>query len=251
MSTARGRICYRDRWRRVDTLQMSADTNQVVAITRPSGEVRRHDRRTAIIDAATELFADGGFDGVSVQEIADKAGTHKTTVLYHFDTKEALHEAVLEKALGRVAEIQREFLAGPFERERVGYLIDQIHNFYADHRPLARLLQRELLEPVGSEAYLKLFVDPIYVPAMESFRRAMKRGVIRSIDPALFIHDTHVTLIGYFCHAPFLERLRPDVDPYTTDALIARRDYLVNQIFAQLAPETAAQTVGKKRTGGR
>lgn len=244
----------------VDSPNPRSDTNHVVAISRPSGEDRtthvakpaveppprrQGDRRVAIIDAATDLFAERGFDGVSVQEIADAAGTHKTTVLYHFDTKDALHEAVLEQALGKVSEIQREFLAGPFARERLGYLIDQIHSFYAEHPSLARLLQRELLDPVGGEAYLKLFVDPIYVPAMEMFDRAIRGGLVRPIDPALFIHDTHVTLIGYFCHRPLLERLRPGVDPYSVEALIGRRDYLVDQIFAQLTPKRDPRTASK------
>jgi AcrR family transcriptional regulator len=201
--------------------------------------------------ATAARLADRGFDGVSVQEIADAAGTHKTTVLYHFDTKDALHEAVLEQALGRVAEIQREFLEGPFARERVGFLIDQIHAFYAEHPALARLLQRELLDQKGSEAYLKLFVDPIYVPAMRSFQRAMDAGIIPRIDPALFIHDTHVTLIGYFCHRALLERLRPGVDPYSVEALIARREYLVDQIFRQMAQATRDTKSAKKQTKQR
>jgi AcrR family transcriptional regulator len=226
----------------------------VVAIPRPSGESptrRQGDRRQAIIEAATDLFADRGFAGVSVQEIADAAGTHKTTVLYHFETKEALHEAVLAQALGRVAEIQQDFLSGPFTRDRVAYLIDQIHAFYAEHPSLARLLQRELLDRNGSEAYFKLFVDPIYVPAMKSIQAAIDAGAIRPIDPALFIHDSHVMQIGYFCHGALLERLHPGLDPYSVEALIARREYLVDWVFRELAVDGGSETrevkSGKRR----
>jgi TetR/AcrR family transcriptional regulator len=213
----------------------------MVAISPLDGQARkRTDRRQAIVGAATELFAERGFSGVSVQEIADAAGTHKTTVLYHFATKDALHEAVLDEALGRVVEMTREFLAGDFKRGRVAYLLDQMHAFYAEHPALARLLQRELIEP-GSEAYFARFVDPIYVPAVLSLERAMEAGLIRPIDPAFFIHDTHVTLIGYFCHRELLERLRPGVDPYSVESLIARREFLVDRIFRQLTPERAAR----------
>lgn len=223
------------------------DTDHMVAIARPVGEGRRAARREAIIDAATGLFAEKGFDGVSVQEIADAADTHKTTVLYHFDTKDALHDAVLDQALGRVAEVQREFLAGDFARERVAYLIDQMLAFYAEHPSLARLLMREMLDPEGSEAYLRRFVDPIYVPAVASMTKAMRAGRIRTIDPAQFIYDTHVTLISYFCNAPLLRRLKPGVGPFSVEALIARREFLVDRIFQQLTPD-ATLTLPRRGT---
>ena len=201
----------------------------------PTGP-RRNQRRRAILDAATGLFAERGFGAVSVQEIADAAGTHKTTVLYHFETKDALHDAVLDEALGRIAEVMREFLSGEFARDRVGYLLDQMQSFFAEHISLARLLERELLESVDAEAYLKRFVEPIYIPALRSLEAAMNAGRIRRIDPALFIHDLHVQLIGYFCHRPLLERLKPG-DPFSIEALIERREYLVDQIFRQLTPD--------------
>jgi AcrR family transcriptional regulator len=174
-----------------------------------------------------------------VQEIADAAETHKTTVLYHFETKEALHEAVLDEALGRLAMVMREFLAGELRRDRLAYLLDQNQSFFAEHISLARLLQRELLESTDVEAYLQRFVEPIYLPALKSIERAIAAGAIRRIDPAFFIHDLHVQLIGYFCHRPLLERLRPG-DPYSVETLIERRDYLVDQIFRQLTPDKPA-----------
>ncbi|MHB8376640.1 MAG: TetR/AcrR family transcriptional regulator [Dehalococcoidia bacterium] len=200
----------------------------------------RPGRRRAILDAATALFAERGFGAVSVQEIADAAHTHKTTVLYHFNTKEALHEVVLDEALGRIAAVMREFLAGELRRARVAYLLDQMHAFFAGHVALARILERELLESSDPEAYLRRFVEPIYVPAVEALERAMAAGAIRRIDPALFVHDLHVQLISYFCHLPLLARLKPG-DPLSVDALIARREYLVDQIFRQLMPPDDAQ----------
>lgn len=201
----------------------------------------RLDRRRAILDAATELFADRGFGAVSVQEIADAAHTHKTTVIYHFATKDALHEAVLDEALGQIAAVMHEFLGGEFKRERVAYMLDQIHAFFADHLALARILERELLESTAPEAYLRLFVEPIYMPAVAMLNRAMDEGVIERIDPAFFIHDLHVQLVGYFCHRPLLERLKPG-DPFSIEALIARREHLVTQLFRTLAydPDTDA-----------
>jgi AcrR family transcriptional regulator len=221
----------------------------------PSGEaaVARGDRRRAILDAATALFSERGFGAVSVQEIADAAGAHKTTVLYHFETKEALHEAVLAEALGRIAQVMREFLSGEFTRGRVAYLLDQMLAFFAAHIELARLLERELLESADPEAYLKGFVEPIYVPAVAAIQRAMDAGVIRRIDPALFIHDLHVQLIGYFCHRPLLERLKPG-DPFSVDALIARREHLVDQVFRQLmidAEDAGRTPAPRRRNGGR
>ena len=195
-------------------------------------------RRRVILDAATELFAERGFGAVSVQDIADAAGTHKTTVLYHFPSKDALHEAVLDEALGRVAQVMREFLAGEARVERIAYMLDQIHAFFAGHIPLARILHRELLEPSGDEAHLRRFVESIYVPAVASLEAAVAAGRVRRVDPALFIHDIHVEIVGYFCHSALIARLGVP-DPLSVEALIARRNHLVDQLVRQLGIEEA------------
>lgn len=48
------------------------------------------DKRQAILDAALSLFADQGFHGTSVPQIAQKAGVAAGTIYRYFDGKEAM-----------------------------------------------------------------------------------------------------------------------------------------------------------------
>src|SRR4249920_1985097 len=54
-------------------------------------------RRQDILDTALEVFAQQGFRGGSLREIADRVGLSQAGVLHHFDSKEALLAAVLEQ----------------------------------------------------------------------------------------------------------------------------------------------------------
>ncbi len=51
---------------------------------------------------ALDAFASSGYLGTSLQQIADRAGVSKASVLYHFASKEALLEAALTPAVDRL-----------------------------------------------------------------------------------------------------------------------------------------------------
>jgi AcrR family transcriptional regulator len=53
-------------------------------------ELKRQETRARIVDAAADLFAERGFDAVSVMEIAKRAGVVEKTVFNHFPVKEGL-----------------------------------------------------------------------------------------------------------------------------------------------------------------
>jgi TetR/AcrR family transcriptional regulator len=60
--------------------------------------IRDADRsRTAILDAAEALFAERGFEAVSLQEIGGAAGLSRATPNYFFGSKQDLYVAVLER----------------------------------------------------------------------------------------------------------------------------------------------------------
>ncbi|MGW5382662.1 TetR family transcriptional regulator [Nocardia sp. NPDC003963] len=66
-----------------------------------SGVTRKRDKertREEILDAATEVFAQMGYTGATLDRIADQVGTAKRMVYYYFGGKEQLFIAVLERA---------------------------------------------------------------------------------------------------------------------------------------------------------
>ena len=52
-------------------------------------------KRTSIIEAATRLFLDSGYDGTSLARIAEAAGVSRATLFKQFTTKAALFEAIV------------------------------------------------------------------------------------------------------------------------------------------------------------
>jgi TetR/AcrR family transcriptional regulator len=65
---------------------------------RPDERQRDADRtRQQIVDAARAEFADHGFAGARVGDIADRAGVNKQLISYYFGGKEGLYQAILEQ----------------------------------------------------------------------------------------------------------------------------------------------------------
>ncbi|MFC7272506.1 TetR/AcrR family transcriptional regulator [Paractinoplanes rhizophilus] len=74
-----------------------------------------------ILETAATLFARHGFKETSIQRVADAVGYSKTGLLHRFPTKEALQEAVIERAIAEMRAIAAEadgLPVGP-ERDRV------------------------------------------------------------------------------------------------------------------------------------
>ncbi|EDY47574.1 transcriptional regulator [Streptomyces clavuligerus] len=57
------------------------------------------ERREQLLDIGRTLFADKGFEGTSVEEIAAKAGVSKPVVYEHFGGKEGLYAVVVDREM--------------------------------------------------------------------------------------------------------------------------------------------------------
>jgi AcrR family transcriptional regulator len=75
------------------------------------------ERREQLLDVGRSLFATKGFDGTSVEEIADKAGVSKPVVYEHFGGKEGLYAVVVDREVRRLLARITESLSGSHPRE--------------------------------------------------------------------------------------------------------------------------------------
>lgn len=67
--------------------------------SKEGGEDATHASRKALLDAAESLFATRGFDGVSLRQLTQAAGTNLASVHYHFGSKESLFAEVIVRRL--------------------------------------------------------------------------------------------------------------------------------------------------------
>ncbi len=67
--------------------------------------------RAALLERATREFADRGYDGARVDEIAEAAGINKRMIYAYFGDKEGLYRAVLDACLAQALDLAHEGLA--------------------------------------------------------------------------------------------------------------------------------------------
>lgn len=100
--------------------------------------------RAELLAVATEVFAEAGYSGARVDEIAERTRTTKRMIYYYFGDKEGLFTAVLEKAYADIRAMEQDLDLGhmsPTEGLRV--LIQRTFDYHEAHPELARLVAAE------------------------------------------------------------------------------------------------------------
>src|SRR3954447_9756265 len=88
------------------------------------------DKREAIFDAALTLFAERGFHGTAVPDIAERAGVGAGTIYRYFENKEALVNALYQKHKGALtARVLKDFPVDKPARQMVHVLWTRLADF--------------------------------------------------------------------------------------------------------------------------
>ena len=118
-----------------------------------------HERREQLLDVGRALFADKGFEAVSVEEIAAKAGVSKPVVYEHFGGKEGLYAVLVDREMNDLlASISDALTAGTAHAllEQAGMALFD----YIDDNPEGfRILVRDSPVSQSSGSFASLIVD--------------------------------------------------------------------------------------------
>jgi AcrR family transcriptional regulator len=121
-------------------------------IDRPVTRVRMSgkERREQLLDVGRTLFADKGFDGTSVEEIAEKAGVSKPVVYEHFGGKEGLYAVVVDREVRRLLDRITASLDGDHPRLLLEQAAGALLEYVEKETDGFRILVRD--SPVASSA---------------------------------------------------------------------------------------------------
>jgi AcrR family transcriptional regulator len=192
-----------------------------------------------ILLVALRRFADHGFTGTSLNEIADEVGIRRPSLLHHFPSKEALYRAVVVQSFADWVELLEQAVAGAQERKgwpQMERVLRAAFQFFEDHSEFVRLARREALDggPILKEE-LGAGLRPLFERGVAFLEREMDAGRLRRYDADQLILTGYGAILSYLSDAPLIDALL-DEDALSPAALKTRREHVIDVLRNAMQP---------------
>jgi TetR/AcrR family transcriptional regulator len=212
-----------------------------------------------ILQVATRLFARRGYDGTSLQAIAEEVGMRKPSLLYHFASKGALREAVLHQLVaGWKTRFPEVLAAAQGTEDRFHAMFVEASEFFRTDPNRARLLLREMVDrPHETRELVGGAIAPWLQLVVDTLEEGQAQGRVRAdVDPLAYIMECITLIVGTFAAADLAAGLsgvgsiEASVDRQFREILrIARVSLFTPEALQHSQPiQTPSQTVAQGGT---
>jgi AcrR family transcriptional regulator len=148
-----------------------------------------------LIEISGRLFAVHGFDGVGMRKIAADSGIHLSSIQYHFESKEALFEEVLERKYDAFYHlILTSVTSAKTPEERLASAIGTLFNSLLKDEVFLMLLHRDIVDMIG-DRYRTAFLEG-YSKYRSLAKKLLEETLKRPIDSAMMFALISV-ILGY------------------------------------------------------
>jgi len=196
--------------------------------------------RDRILDTAEALFAERGFAGTAVRDIAAAVGLTAASLYNHFAGKEALYAAVLERGLRPVIDVLEDLAGREHERDALDVTLGRTMAHLARRPNVARLLYHEAL--TGAAHLLPLtrtWIQPILARALGEMKREVGSPWVEEEHRRVVAMWVQLCA-GYFAVAPLVAELLGE-DPLAPATVERQTEFLRKLARLLQAPEGRAQ----------
>lgn len=220
---------------------MPEPTTSPAAAPRARG-TKGEETASRILDAAEALFAEQGFAGTTLRDVAASVGLRIPSLYNHFESKEQLYGAVLDRSVRPVVELLTRIVEAPAaERPEPADIIQAVMDLLEVHEHLPQLLHHETLS--GGQRFnpiLRERIAPIFSRAHESVEAHDNSGLWSQEQVPLLVLALYNVLVGYHTIAPFYREVM-GVDLATPEAR-ARQTRFFTQLTEALLDGPPSRT---------
>jgi len=130
--------------------------------------------REALLDAAIELIADGGYTATGVDAIARRSGVVKSALYWHFGSKDGLLVAALERTAREwVSEFEAVVVVQIEPAQRLENLLQRVRDLFLDRPDRVRLIMSALIERGHENEEIRQGVARILAVMRDAIARGM------------------------------------------------------------------------------
>jgi AcrR family transcriptional regulator len=145
---------------------------------RPPGRPRSPEADRAILDAAIDLFVEEGYEGMSIEGVAARAGVGKTTIYRRWSSKEELIVAAIDELIFEVEPLD----TGSLRRDLVD-LITQLQVVMSSSRA-GEVFPRMVPHVAAGTPLGRIYLQRVIGPRFELLRSILARAAERGEIPA-------------------------------------------------------------------
>lgn len=197
--------------------------------------------RENLLQVATEMIAAQGVAGTSVAQICERAGVAKTALYHHFEHKEGLVAAVIERVGSRwIEELRKSAYEVGDPLARLDRLVSDWHELLLREPELLRLPLVVQLE-MGESPKIRTALSGVRAAA----ERDLAQGIEDSIGPVEDLAGVAETALTLLSGVAIRQRMEPQLDLPRILGELKRT--LVAVIVERIGAEEAARRLG---TGG-